>query len=457
MSLRFETAGSSRALTRPARDYSVTREAEVVVVGGGAAGLAAAVTAARSGARTLLLERNGFLGGVMTATSLGGICGMYSLIDDEPVQMVFGFAEEIRQRLEHKQATRGPLRWLKTASLPYDLYAMKRICDDLSQQPRLQVLLHAYVVDVFKSDAQVSGLVVRTRGGELAVRSRIVIDASGDADVCALAGAPFEYDVASLQYPTAMFRLGGVDPEACHMNREAVRPYLEKAVADGADLPRTSGGIYSVRDGVVHLNITRVTAPDGSPPDVLDPDALTLAEFEGRRQIERYLDVFRRYVPGYQDAYILDCGSELGLRETRRIVGDYLVTNTDVTQERKFPDAIAKNCWPIEEHNADRTTRWVWPSPGGYNHIPYRCLIPQGLDNVLVAGRCLSSAHDAQAAMRVTANCFSMGQAAGLAGALAVASRGLVRQVPISRIQSQLIEQGAVLDVNQPFFQASSL
>jgi len=433
-------------ILRPARRVPVRYEVDVAVAGGGSAGLAAAVSAARAGARTLLIERNGFLGGVMTATSLGGICGLYSLVDGEPVQMVYGFAEEVRRRLVQRGAARGPLPWLKTASLPYDLFGMKQVCDELVREPGLQVLLHARIVEAVREDGLVQALVVRGRDGEFAVRAGTVVDASGDADVCALAGAPYEYDRESLQFPTAMFRMGGVDAAAAgRLGREDIRELLERAVAEGADLPRTSGGIYSVREGIVHLNITRVAEPDGSPPDVLDPEALTRAEFEGRRQAERYLEVFRRYVPGYRDAYVLDTGCELGLRETRRIRGDYTVSNRDVTGERKFADAVALNCWPVEDHGSDRATRWVWLTPGGYGHIPYRSLVPQGLDNVLVAGRCLSSEHDAQAALRVTANCFSMGQAAGIAAALAAGAGRRVRDVPLARLQALLAQHGAVL------------
>jgi ribulose 1,5-bisphosphate synthetase/thiazole synthase len=442
----MNTCSSKETVVRPAREIPVRFDVDVAVVGGGSAGIAAAVSAAREGARTLLIERNGFLGGVMTATSLGGICGLYTLIDAEPVQMVYGFAEEVRQRLVARGATKGPLPWLKTASLPYDLYSMKQVCDDLAHEPGLRTLLHARVTDVMPSDGQVRTLIIRTRADECAVNARVVIDASGDAEVCALAGAPFEYDRATLQFPTAMFRMGGVDSAVARQSgREHIRQRLEQAVADGLHLPRTTGGIYSVRDGIVHLNITRVASADGSTPDIFDPIALTEAEFEGRRQATRYLEAFRRYVPGYQDAYILDSGSELGIRESRRIVGEQVVSDEDVTEERKFSDAIAKNCWPIEDHNADRSTRWVWLSPGGYSHIPYGALVPRAIDNVLVAGRCLSSSHDAQAALRVTANCFSMGQAAGVAAAFAAQNGGNVRQVPIKQLQARLEQLGASL------------
>lgn len=449
MSSRSEAGAGERAapVPFPPRQVPLHFEADVVVVGGGSAGLAAAVSAAREGARTLLIERQAFLGGVMTSATLGGICGLYSLVDDEPRQIVFGFAEEVRQRLDAVGGTRGPLPWLKTASLPYDMYALKGVFDDLAQQRGLQVLLQCQLIDVTGEGGAVRTLFVKSRGEMFAIRATVVIDASGDAAVCALAGGRYEYDPGTLQFPSTTFRMIGVDTAKTRLfGRDDLRGFLERAVEAGLDLPRTTGGVYSVCDGVVHLNITRVTAADGSSPDVLDAVALSEAEFAGRRQARLYLEAFRRFVPGYEKAQILDVGAELGIRESRRIVGDYCLTNDDVVGERRFSDAIAKNCWPIEDHTADRATRWVWLSPAGYNHIPYRSLLPQGLRNVIVAGRCLSSTHDAQAALRVTANCFSMGQAAGIAAAMASQAGGDVRSIALPRLQDRLQTLGADLN-----------
>jgi hypothetical protein len=289
--------------------------------------------------------------------------------------------------------------------------------------------------------------VVRDRGGEWAVRAATFVDCTGDAELCALAGAACEYDSGTLQFPTTMFRMCGVDTAlAAGVSRPEMHRLLEQAVTDGYDLPRTAGGIYSVREGIVHLNITKVMI-DGRPPDPFDVEELSASEREGRRQARLYLEVFRRYVPGYANAHILDTGAELGIRETRRIRGDHVLTTDDVLGERRFDDAVAASCWPIEEHGADRSTRWVWLSPGGYAHIPYRALLPKGIRNVLVAGRCVSATHEAQAAIRVTANCFSMGQAAGIAAAIAgaLSPDGDVRSVDVGALQGALAAAGADL------------
>ena len=437
-------ARASGSITWPQRQVPLRYEADVVVAGGGSAGVAAAVAAARAGASVILLERNGFLGGTMTSTTLGGICGLFSLVDGEPVQLVHGFAEEVRARLQAIGGTRGPLPWLNTASLPYDLFSMKLVLDDLAVEEHLRVLYQARLMDVVTENGRVTHAFVRSRGGTFAIRARTFLDCTGDAELCVMAGAACEYDPASLQFPTAMFRMGGVDTQvAAQISRQEMHHLLERAVTDGHDLPRTAGGIYSVRDGIVHLNITKV-ATDGRPPDPFDPEELSAAERQGRLQAQDYLEVFRQYVPGYANAYVLDTGAELGLRETRRTSGAYLLTAEDVKSERKFDDAVAVNCWPIEDHGQGRSTRWVWLSPGGYSHIPYRSLLPQGLENVLVAGRCISSTHEAQAAIRVTANCFSMGQAAGIAAAMA--ADGDVRSVDVKALQAALTAAGADLN-----------
>lgn len=435
---------SPETVLLPKRHVPVLREVDIVVAGGGAAGVAAAVSAARSGASVLLLERNGFLGGTMTATTLGGICGLYSLVDGSPVQMVFGFAEEVRDRIERAGGTSGPVQWLKTASLPYDLVVLRQVLEELADHRRLEVLHHVRVADVLVADGRVSEVIVQSRSRVFAVRANVFVDCTGDAELCALAGGAAEYDPKNLQFPSAMFRMGGVDTErAMRLPREELHHLLEQAIADGFDLPRTAGGIYSVRDGIVHLNITKVKV-SGRAPDPFDPVELSEAEREGRRQVHLYLEAFRRYVPGYENAFILDTGSELGIRESRRILGDHVMTTNDVLDERRFDDAIAANCWPVEDHGAGRSTRWVWLSAGGYCHIPYRSLLPGGLENVIVAGRSLSATHEAQAALRVTANCFSMGQAAGIAAAMA--GRGSARGVDPAKLQEELRRWGADLD-----------
>lgn len=433
------------SVIRPQRPIRILREVDVAVIGGGAAGVAAAVSAARNGASVLLLEKNGYLGGTMTTATLGGICGLYSLVGGEPVQMVFGLAEEVRQRLVAARATTGPYKWLQTASLPYDVTILKTIFDDMTACKGLEVIFHAHLSDVVvEEDGRIAAVTLRSRGTSFAVGARSFIDCTGDAELCSMAGGRTEFDPQHLQYPSAMFRMGGVDTLLVQQTtREELREHLERAIEDGFDLPRTTGGIYSVRDGIVHLNITKVGV-DGRAPNPFDPAEMSRAEREGRRQAHLYLEVFRRHVPGFRQAYILDIGAELGIRESRRILGRYVVSGEDVLSERRFEDAVAVNCWPFEDHGAGKSTNWQWLSPGGYCHIPFRSLLPEALPNVIVAGRCISATRQAQAAIRVTANCFSMGQAAGIAAAI---MQGFPFDPSIApEVRAALEDQGAVLN-----------
>jgi hypothetical protein len=432
-------------LSEPARSTPVRLEADVCVVGGGAAGVAAAVAAARSGSRVLLLERAGFLGGTLTTVSLGSMCGLYAVTPETIRPVVGGFADRVIEKLREHGSAAAPVRWLKTASLPYDLFTMKVVLDELVAEAGVQVLLHTQVVGVARSGDRISHVIVDGKNGRWAVAASQFIDCSGDADLVHWSGAPYEYDRETLQQPTAMFRFGGVDPSlVAEMDRDMLRSRLEGAVAEGWPLPRTAGGVFMERPGMAHLNITKV-AIDGRAPDVLDTAEMTRAEQIGRAQVLMYRDVFRKYVPGFADAYVLDTGSAIGIRESRRLLGEYVLGEADVRSAARFDDAIACCAWPMEDHSAGRATKWVWLENGDYFQIPYRCLVPQRVDNLLVAGRCASSTHDAQASLRVTAQCFAMGEAAGTAAALCARQGIPPRRADVHEIQARLKAAGAFL------------
>lgn len=443
------TTYSFEHVTEPVRSTPVIRNVDVCVVGGGAAGVAAAISAARTGAKVLLLEREGFLGGTLTSVSLGSICGLYAVTGSAVSQIVGGFCSEVIDRLRALDGAGEPLRWLETASLPYDLFAMKIALDQLIGEAGVEVLFHAMVAGVAMDGQDVDAVLVETKQGRLAVRARAFVDCSGDADVVRFAGAPFEISLGDLQFPTTMVRFGGVDTDAlANLSRAALRERLELAVEDGFDLPRTAGGVFAERPGLAHLNITKV-AVDGKAPDPFDVSVMSRAELTGREQVRTYLQAFRKHVPGFACAYVMDTGAVIGVRESRRIVGSYVLNERDVLEGARFDDAVACCAWPMEDHAAGRATKWIWLPPGTYFQIPLRALMLPGFDNLLVAGRCASATHGAQASIRVTAQCFAMGEAAGLAAAAAVAQQTSVHAVPVADIRQALTDNGAFLGAAQ--------
>ncbi|MDP6691282.1 MAG: FAD-dependent oxidoreductase [Alphaproteobacteria bacterium] len=429
----------------PARQTPIRENADVLVVGGGSAGLCAAVAAARAGARVVLAESHGFLGGTLTAVTLGSICGLYTVTEDDIVPAVGGLLSEIIERLAILEGPRAPTRWLETATMIYDPFLLRVVADNLVSETDMSLALHTRAVSVIMDGSRIDGVVFEGQDGRWACRARMVIDCTGDCTVAALAGAKFEMDADGIQFPNPMFRLGGVDTDKVEaMKRPELRQHLEQAVAAGFDLPRTAGGLFVIHPGAVHLNVTRV-ARDGLPPNTLETEDVTWAEIEGRRQVMLYRDAFRAHVPGFENCYVDDCGARIGVRETRRITGQYSLSVDEVMGEARFDDAIACCSWPLEEHGAGRATRWVWLRPGGYYQIPFRSLVPIEIEGLLTAGRCVSASHEAQASLRVAAPCMAMGQAAGTAAAMAADGQVKVTDLDSADLQARLLQQGAII------------
>jgi hypothetical protein len=309
----------------------------------------------------------------------------------------------------------------------------------------VQIAFYCLAVGVIKEGVEIRGVVFEGRDGRWACSAKVVIDCTGDGDVAALAGAEFEHDPHIIQAPTTMFRFGGVDVDrASRLSREELRQHLEKAVASGINLPRTAGGAFSIRPGSMHLNITRVVK-DGRAPDPLNTWEVTESEVEGRRQLAEYLKAFRSFVPGYENCFIEDIGAQIGVRESRRVRGDYWLTQDDVLNEGRFHDAVACSAWPVEEHGAGRATVWRFLKPGTYYQLPYRMMLPKGLEGLMVAGRCASASHEAHASMRVAAVCMALGEAAGVAAAQAVAAGVTPRKIDTDALRGQLRIQNAFL------------
>lgn len=438
-----------KSLAEPGRRTPVVEEPDVLVVGGGAAGIAAACAASRSGARTLLVERHGFLGGTLTAVTLGGFCGTHGVADEARLfRTIGGLYLEVEGRLDRRRAILPPRRHGRIIGVPYDSVTLKSVADELVAHHGVRVLFHAHSVASCAEGDRITGVVLETKGGRVAVSPRIVVDCSGDGDVAVAAGAGYSLgDGGRTQFGSTMFRLGGVDTEvAGRLSRTEIRDLLEKAVAEGYDLPRTATGVHlNPLEGIVHLNVTRLRKPDGEPFDLTDPGDLTAAEIEGRRQAFLYEEVFRRFVPGFASARIVDIGATVGIRETRLVHGDRTLTEADVRGCVKPDDRIAVTAWPLESHTGGRGTTWEFLPDREFYGIPFGCLVVKGIRNLLVAGRNLSATHVAQASARVAGPCFAMGEAAGVAAAMACARGKDLRSLPVPEIQAELERQGAIL------------
>jgi glycine/D-amino acid oxidase-like deaminating enzyme len=422
----------------------VLDECDVLIVGGGSAGSSAAVAAARNGARVILLERYGFLGGTGAAV-LDTFYGFYTPGSLEK-KVVGGIPDEVIAGLEKRHALlKRPNTYGAGAGLTYDPEVLKVVWDELVYRAGVRVLFHAYFADVLRDGPWVTGAVVGTKRGLRAIHARVVVDASGDADVCARAGAPFE-DSGALgiaQSLTMTFKVINVDvPRATTFPKKDLWALM--ASADGYDLPRKEGSAHiTPMRGVMVTNMTRVAGVDAT-----DPDQLSRAEMEGRKQALEYMRFLRDRVPGYERAELGGLSLNIGVRETRRIRGEYWITREDVLAARKFPDGIAQCGAPIEEHHAGGDTRWEYLPDGETVDIPFRALLPQTLLNVIVAGRCLSASHQAHASIRSIGQCLAMGQAAGTAAALSLndgARDGVLGDLNVTKLRERLLETGAVL------------
>jgi len=435
---------------------------DVLVVGGGAAGVAAAVTAARRGAAVTLVERYGFCGGGAVAGMSGTICGMYlasDAPDAPPVPIVHGFAHEFAARLSAAGGLTPPVRYGKTWSLVHDPLVWRGVADALLDEARVRVLFHALATDVLLDGGErVAGVRVFTKQGKLDIEASITVDASGDADVAAMAG--FGTTIGQdgvVQNPTMIFRLQGVDVERFRaaygpdtIMDDAVSRKIVDVNASGAyRLPRAKVFLFPTpRPGELLCNCTRIVGADGRELNSLRARDFTEAEIEGRRQVSEYARFFRDHLVGCEQSFVNDTGVQVGIRQSRQIAGIGTLANDDVVGGRKFATGIARSAWPIELHAGARP-RLVWLTDD-YYEIPYECFVPARGESLLVAGRCLSAAHEAMASARVTAQCFSYGHAIGHAAALAVREQTAPRAIDGREIRAALDADGAALGKAPP-------
>jgi len=439
-----------RFLEEPARRTPLLDEVEVLVLGGGPAGIAAAACAARAGARTLLVERYGFLGGMGTAAGVSNFCGLYANVHGDIRRVVAGIADDLLARIDALGGLSEPhLIFGKTRAQAYDMSAYKCAADDLLLAAGAKLLFHAQAVGVaMKNQTEIDALLIETRSGRRALRAQVFIDASGDGDLAAFSGAPWEKS-PHLLYPTLMFKVNNVDPEKAQHAIEAIPRLMQEAEASGSHRFARMGAIVRPMKNPREwrANVTQIRNEHCLAVDGTDAAQLSAGEIEGRRQVRDYIRFLRERVPGFEASYVSDIAPQVGIRETRRVTGEYLLTGEDVLECRDFADAIGVNGWPLEQH-VPGDVRWSWPpipESRGFNQLPYRMVLPLVIDNLLVAGRCASMTQAGQSAARVSGGCFVMGQAAGAAAAMALAQKIKPRAIEVDALQSQLEREGAYL------------
>ncbi|RRJ65799.1 FAD-dependent oxidoreductase [Paenibacillus oralis] len=438
---------NDRHITLPSASIPVAREVDVLVIGGGASGIAAAIAAAKGGAQTMLVEQRGFLGGMGTVALVPTFCPF----TDKRKPIIRGLGLQLMERMKqacdpgYREEYQELLDWV-----PIDPEVLKRVYDDAILESGVTPLYHTFVYDVVLSEDRrtAQGVVVVNKTGRSFISCRYIIDCSGDGDIAALAGVPFQKggEAGELQPGSMCYLLANVDrPKFRRFLEESgdtgqLHKTVELAIAEGA-LPegrKSISGLAWISDYLVGVNFGHVFGVDGT----LAED-LTRGAIEGRRTAERQLQFFRRYVPGFEHAHMVASGEQLGIRETRRIEGDYILTVDDFLAARSFPDDIARNAYYIDIHLANSKSEMTFNHlPPGVSHgVPYRILLPVGIDNLWVAGRSVSSDRAVQGSLRVMPNCFSMGQAAGTAAALALQGGTGSRGISVAELQRRLLEQ----------------
>lgn len=399
-----------KMITEPARKIPVVYEVDVVVAGGGPAGIAAAIAAARNGAKTLLVERYGYLGGMMTGSWVTWFLGF----GDGEKQVVRGLADEFVRRLGEAGGLVTARN--KSGDVNSDAEVIKWLSIVMLEEAGAEMLLHSLVASAIVEDSVVKGIIVENKSGRQAILARVVVDATADGDVAHFAGAETKTDNHDI---SLCLRIEGVNRQKfeefkkSHFNeyQKLLQTLKDKEGEEPTSTPRFSGR---------------------SAIDVRD---LTFMENDSRKRIMKSLTFMKKHVPGYENARVACTAPQLGVRESRKIVGEYVLTEEDILASRKFSDTIGR-C------GAHMKGYQLYDIVGLDYDIPYRCLVPNKVENLLAAGRCVSATHEAINTLRLIVPCMLTGEAAGTAAALAVAGKVAPRRVSVIELQNKLRKQG---------------
>ncbi|PYI56272.1 FAD-dependent oxidoreductase [Paenibacillus flagellatus] len=414
---------------------------DVIVAGGGPAGIAAAVASARLGAETLLVERYGFLGGAGTAMMVNPWMS-YWAAGGSNVQLIFGVLQELIERMTAMGMYGHPKQ--KTA---FDPEALKVAAEQLCLEAGVKLLYHSFLGEAVMDEAgsRIERVRFANKAGLVDFRASVYVDTTGDADLAGLAGAIVEKGraVDSLSQPmTLNFRMANVDMDRLPTRQDITEKYIEAKRRGDIDCPRENVlWFYANQPGVVHFNTTRVVRKDAT-----NPWELTEAEIEGRRQVQQLVAFLKAEVPGFEEAYLQTTAPQIGVRESRRVVGEYMLTAEELLASCRFEDVIARGAYPVDIHNPDgEGTILQYLPEGEWYDIPFRSLVPKKIDNLLVGGRPISATHEAHSAIRVQPIAMAIGQAAGTAAALCATGGVLPRELDVRLVQEALTRQGAVL------------
>lgn len=400
-----------KTITEPSRELPVAREVDVVVAGGGPAGVVAAVAASRNGAKTLLVERYGYLGGMITGSDVTYYLGF----GNGRHQIVYGIADETVVRLDEVGGLVSDRN--KSGDCNSDAEFVKWLSIVMLEEAGVEIMLHSWVAGAVTEEGVCKGIILENKSGRQAILAKMVIDATADGDVCLAAGAEMRTDNHDI---TLVCQVQGVDHEMANAFKKDKPDDYARLMAE----LEAQGGMMPSRGGVKFQGRSTVDVGD-----------LTYIENEARKKIMKGLVFLRKHLPGYEKAKVVRTSPQLGVRESRKIVGEYTITEEDILGSRKFDDTIGR-C------GAQMTGYKLYDVAGLDYDIPYRCLVPQKIDNLLAGGRCISATHEAINTLRLIVQCILTGEAAGVAAALAVTDAVAPRKVNVAKLQKKLREQG---------------